>query len=58
MDASFGTTPLAMTRSIHLMETGLIDIKKTISHRFPLARIHEAVAAMAIPERNKVMVNP
>jgi threonine dehydrogenase-like Zn-dependent dehydrogenase len=29
-----------------------------ISHRFPLARLHEAVEVMAQPERNKVIVNP
>jgi L-iditol 2-dehydrogenase len=57
MDASFGTTPQAMTRSIHLMETGLIDIEKTITHRFPLKHIHDAVAMMGQPDRNKVIVN-
>ncbi len=58
MDASFGTTPLAMSKSIHLMEAGLIDIEQTISHRFPLKRIAEAVAMMGQPERNKVIVQP
>ena len=58
MDASFGTTPLAMTRSIHLMESGLIDIEKTITHRFPLSQIHAAVEMMGQPNRNKVIVNP
>ena len=56
MDASFGTNPLAMTKAIRLMETGLIDIEKTITHRFPLSRIADAVAMMAQPERNKVVV--
>lgn len=58
MDASFGTTPLAMSRAIRLMETGLIDIEQVISHRFPLAEIHEALQVMESPERNKVIVNP
>jgi L-iditol 2-dehydrogenase len=58
MDASFGTTPLAMSRSIHLMESGLIDVKKIISHRFPLEKIHQAVEMMGRPERNKVIVQP
>ena len=40
------------------MKTGLADSGKIISHRFPLARIHEAVAVMGQPERNKVMINP
>jgi L-iditol 2-dehydrogenase len=58
MDASFGTTPLAMSRAIRLMETGLIDIERIISHRFPLSQIHEAVEVMGSPDHNKVMINP
>ncbi len=58
MDASFGTTPLAMSRAVKLMETGLVDTEQIISHRFPLAEIHRAVEVMASPERNKVIVNP
>jgi len=58
MDASFGTTPAAMTNAIRLMETGLVDTEEIISHRFPLDRIHDAVDVMASPERNKVIVNP
>jgi L-iditol 2-dehydrogenase len=58
MDASFGTTPLAMSRAIRLMETGLVDIERVISHRYPLTEIHEALEVMASPDRNKVIVNP
>ena len=58
MDASFGTTPLAMSRAIRLMETGMVDVEQIISHRFPLARIREALEVMATPDRNKVIVNP
>jgi len=58
MDASFGTTPLAMASAIRLMERGLVDPGKTISHRFPLARIHEALEVMASPDRNKIVINP
>jgi L-iditol 2-dehydrogenase len=58
MDASFGTTPLAMAKAIRLMERGLINIEKIISHRFPLSKIHEAMAVMERPERNKVVINP
>ena len=58
MDASFGTTPLAMTKAIRLMETGLVDTEKIISHRFPLSRIHEAIEVMSTPERNKVIIHP
>ena len=58
MDASFGTTPLAMTKAIRLMNAGLVDTEKIISHRFPLSRIHEAMDVMATPERNKVIIHP
>jgi threonine dehydrogenase-like Zn-dependent dehydrogenase len=58
MDASFGTTPLAMEKAIRLMERGLVDPEHVISHRFPLAEIHRAVEVMASPERNKVIIQP
>ncbi|HEY3342891.1 MAG TPA: alcohol dehydrogenase catalytic domain-containing protein, partial [Anaerolineae bacterium] len=46
MDASFGTNPLAMSKSIRLMERGLVDVSKIISHRFPLENIHAAIDVM------------
>ncbi len=58
MDASFGTNPTAMQRSIRLIQRGLVNPEEAISHRFPLAEIHRAVETMASPERNKVIVNP
>ncbi|MFW5743842.1 MAG: zinc-dependent alcohol dehydrogenase [Spirochaetota bacterium] len=58
MDASFGTTPLAMSRAIRLMENGLVDTEKIISHRFPLSEIEKALETMGLPDRNKVIVNP
>lgn len=58
MDASFGTTPKAMRRAIRLMERGLVDPEKIISHRFPLTKIHKAVEIMGSRERNKVVINP
>jgi threonine dehydrogenase-like Zn-dependent dehydrogenase len=58
MDASFGTTPLAMSRAIRLMETGLIDVARTISHRFPLTEIQQAVEMMGSPDRNKIIIQP
>jgi L-iditol 2-dehydrogenase len=58
MDASFGTTPLAMAKAIRLMEKGLVDIEQVISHRFLLADIHAAMDVMAQPDRNKVIINP
>ena len=58
MDASFGTTPLAMSRAIRLMERKLVDVEKVISHRFPLKDIHKALKVMEGPDRNKVVINP
>jgi L-iditol 2-dehydrogenase len=58
MDASFGTTPLAMLKAVRLMETGLVDPQRIISHRFRLAEIHRAVEVMGSLQRNKVIVNP
>ena len=58
MDASFGTNPLAMSKSIRLMDRGLVDVAKIISHRFPLEHIHEAMAVMGTPDRNKIVINP
>ncbi|MBN1125764.1 MAG: alcohol dehydrogenase catalytic domain-containing protein [Sedimentisphaerales bacterium] len=58
MDASFGTTPMAMTKAIRLMETDLVDIEKIISHRFSLSDIHKAMEVMGSPERNKIIIHP
>ena len=58
MDSSFSTTPQAIEKAIRLMERGLVNVEKVISHRFPLSEIHKAVEAMGSPERNKVVVNP
>jgi L-iditol 2-dehydrogenase len=58
MDASFGTTPLAMQRAIRLMETGLVDPEKIISHRFALRDLPQAIEVMGQPERNKVVIQP
>jgi threonine dehydrogenase-like Zn-dependent dehydrogenase len=58
MDASFGTTPLAMLKAIRLMDRGLVDPEVIVTHRFALADIHEAIGAMAQEERNKVVIHP
>jgi threonine dehydrogenase-like Zn-dependent dehydrogenase len=58
MDASFGTTPLAMQNAIRLMDRGLVDPGKIVSHRFPLRDIEAAIAVMGQPERNKVIIQP
>ena len=58
MDASFGTTPLAMSKALRLMETSLVNPEKVISHRFPLGDIHKAVETMESQERNKIIIIP
>ena len=58
MDASFGTTPLAMSRAIRLMDAGLVDAEQIVSHRFALTEIDQAIEDMGSPERNKVMIRP
>ena len=58
MDASFGCTPLSIQKAIQLMERGLVNPEKIVSHAFPLSKIHEAVEAMGKPERNKIVVMP
>lgn len=58
MDASFGTTPLAMLKAIRLMETGLVDPEAIITHRFALTDIHEAIRTMGQRDRNKVIIHP
>lgn len=58
MDASFGTTPLAMQRAIRLMESDLVPAEKIISHHFSLQELPKAVEVMGQPERNKVMIHP
>jgi len=58
MDSSFSTTPQAIEKAIRLMDRGLVNVEKVISHRFPLSEIHKAVEAMASAERNKVIINP
>jgi threonine dehydrogenase-like Zn-dependent dehydrogenase len=57
MDASFGTTPLAMQKAIRLMERGLVNPETIITHRFALAKINEAIQVMGQKDRNKVMIN-
>ncbi|MBO4618748.1 MAG: alcohol dehydrogenase catalytic domain-containing protein [Victivallales bacterium] len=57
MDASFGTTPLAMQQAIRLMERNLVDPAKIVSHRFALKDIYEAVKVMGQRDRNKVIIH-
>lgn len=56
IEASFSTTPVAMASALALMERGVIDTAKVISHTFSLERIHEAFDVMDSPERGKVVI--
>jgi threonine dehydrogenase-like Zn-dependent dehydrogenase len=58
MDASFSVTPRAMVKAIELMEKGLVDTTKIITHRIPLKEIHKALEIMGTTERIKVVVEP
>lgn len=58
MDASFGTTPIAMAHAIRLMERGLVDTAQIISHHFKLEEIQKAVEVQGTPDKNKVMLHP
>lgn len=58
MDSSFSINPLAMSNAIRIMERGLVDPTRIITHRFGLDSINEAMAVMAGTERNKVMIFP
>ena len=58
MDSSFSTNPLAMESAIRLIERGVVNPEKVISHRFPLAEIGKAIEVMGTPGRNKVVIHP
>ncbi len=58
MDSSFSTNPLAMENAIRLMERGVVNPDKVISHRFPLESIGKAMEVMGSPRRNKIVINP
>ena len=58
MDASFGTNPLAMTKAIRLIETGLVNTERVITHCFPLEQLLQAIDVMGTPNRNKIVINP
>jgi len=58
MDSSFSTNPLAMENAIRLIDRGVVNPEKVISHRFPLAEIAKAIEVMGTRERNKVIIHP
>ena len=58
IDASFSVYPRVMQQSIRLMEKGIVDSSKIITHRFSLDDIKEAMNTMKLSERIKIIVNP
>jgi len=58
MSASFSVTPKVMLKSIRLMEKGLVDTSKIITHEFSLQEISEALKTMNSPRRIKIVIKP
>jgi len=58
MDASFSVTPKTMLKSIRLMEKGLVDPAKIITHEFSLQEISKALETMNSSRRIKIVVKP
>ncbi len=58
MDASFSVTPKVMIKAIDLMEKGLVDTTRIITHQIPLTDIQKALDIMGTIERIKVVVEP
>ncbi|MCX6089402.1 MAG: alcohol dehydrogenase catalytic domain-containing protein [Candidatus Atribacteria bacterium] len=56
VDASFTVTPWAVQKSILLMEKGLVDPTRIITHSFRLKDINEAMETMKISERVKIII--
>jgi len=56
VDASFSITPRAMTKSLQLMERGLVDPSRIITHRYRLEEIQAAFDSMERRDRVKVMI--
>jgi threonine dehydrogenase-like Zn-dependent dehydrogenase len=49
---------MAMQMAIRMIERGVIDPGKIVSHRVALKEIHKAMEIMATPDRNKVIILP
>ena len=56
IDASFTVTPMAIMKSIQLMEKGIIDPTKIITHKFNFKDINQAMKTMAAEERIKIIL--
>jgi threonine dehydrogenase-like Zn-dependent dehydrogenase len=47
-----------MSRAIRLMETGLVNPERIITHRFPLSQFSAALEVMAGHDRTKIVIQP
>jgi len=56
VDASFSITPRVMTKSLQLMEKGLVDPSRIVTHRYRLEDIQAAFDSMERRDRVKVMI--
>ncbi len=56
VDASFSITPRVMTKSLQLMERGLVDPSRIVTHRYRLDDIQRALDSMERPDRVKVII--
>ncbi len=53
-----GSLPRHHQQAVELINNGIIDMSKFISHRFPLERIEEAIRVAESHEGLRVIVNP
>ena len=58
MSASFSVTPKVMLKSINLMDKGLVDPTKIITHEFSLREMPQALKTMESTRRIKAVIKP
>jgi threonine dehydrogenase-like Zn-dependent dehydrogenase len=56
VNGSFSVTPKVLVKSLELMEKGLVDPSRIITHKFPLEETATAFETMKTRDRVKVMV--
>jgi threonine dehydrogenase-like Zn-dependent dehydrogenase len=58
VNSSFSVTSEVMQKALDIMEKGVVDTSKIITHIFPLKDISLAFQSMMMPERVKIMIKP
>ena len=58
LTGSHGSVPRQHERAVRLLEEGVVRVKPLITHRFPLAQIHEAFEVMESRRGMKVTLYP